>query len=184
MPKYFDITPYLADVKEGLSRGDSLRMIAARIGTNHGTLSRKLKEVGVKVPTRKEAAKMVWKNHKHPRLGKKGTLCPVYGKKASKETREKMSRIQQRRAAENKKYRRQHSQGYGLLYLPKHPCADRAGYVLEHRVVMERHLGRHLSPDEIVHHLNGNKADNHIENLELVTRSEHAKIHYTLGGKK
>lgn len=182
MPECFDITPCLADVDEGLSRGESLRMIAAKIGINHKTLSKKLKKLGIKVPTRKEAAKMVWKNHKHPRKDKKGMLCPSYGKKASIETRAKMSKIQQQRANEKRKHVKRHSQGYILVYYPNHPAKDRAGYVLEHRVVMENHLGRFLSPDEIVHHLNGSKSDNRIENLELVTRGEHAKIHNNLGG--
>lgn len=61
--------------------------------------------------------------------------------------------------------------GYVIVPVPEgHPMGagkKYRGYMREHRLVMERHLGRYLSPGETVHHINGDRMDNRIENLEL-----------------
>lgn len=70
------------------------------------------------------------------------------------------------------------SDGYVYEYAPDHPAsANSKGYVLQHRLVMERHLGRLLAVNELVHHVNEIKTDNRIENLELTSRSAHMKYH-------
>lgn len=68
--------------------------------------------------------------------------------------------------------------GYIKILLPDDPQADSKGYVLEHRVVARQLVGgRVLRSDELVHHKNGDKHDNRLENLEILTREEHTSIH-------
>lgn len=98
--------------------------------------------------------------------------------------------------------------GYVKIYCPDHPTCvlvnesrkaranggyyPKAKYAWEHRLVMEKHLGRFLLPGEVVHHLNGVKDDNRLENLMLFqSNGEHLKIdlagrcpNWTPGGKE
>lgn len=67
--------------------------------------------------------------------------------------------------------------GYVLVYRPDHPKSDRCGYILEHIVEAEKKLGRFMFAHEVVHHIDGKKDNNKIENLEVMTQSEHIKIH-------
>lgn len=55
-------------------------------------------------------------------------------------------------------------------------------YILEHRRIMEEHLGRKLLPfpNEVVHHIDGNTLNNHISNLQVMSSSEHTKLHAKL----
>ena len=77
--------------------------------------------------------------------------------------------------------------GYILVWLPSddffHQVINREGHVLKHRLVMAKSLGRCLQPWEIVHHKNGIKDDNRIENLMLTDWSQHRKIHGFVGNQ-
>lgn len=66
-----------------------------------------------------------------------------------------------------------HSSGYVMLLMKGHHEADTNGYIFEHRYVMEQHLKRRLAPNEIVHHKNGIKIDNRLDNLQVMTQAEH-----------
>lgn len=69
--------------------------------------------------------------------------------------------------------------GYFYVHFPDHPKAGKQGYVAEHRLVMEKHLGRYLELQEVVHHRNHVKTDNRIENLELAaSHGQHTLKHH------
>lgn len=65
----------------------------------------------------------------------------------------------------------------GYVLIKSELSTRKDGYIQEHRLVMINHLGRKLEDYEDVHHKNGIKTDNRIENLEVITRSEHMSLH-------
>jgi len=74
--------------------------------------------------------------------------------------------------------------GYVYIKCPHHPRSNNWGFILETHLVMEKKIGRFLkyyskgnANNEVVHHKNGIKDDNRIENLELMKHSEHMRLH-------
>lgn len=66
--------------------------------------------------------------------------------------------------------------GYVLIHSPYHPFCDADGYVREHRLVIEKKTKCFIRKDQVVHHLNGNRSDNRLENLQLLSKKGHDRI--------
>ena len=67
---------------------------------------------------------------------------------------------------------------YSALYVPDHPHSNKAGYVMEHRLVMEKSVGRYLDLKEVVHHIDNDPTNNDINNLMLFkVDADHQRYH-------
>lgn len=65
--------------------------------------------------------------------------------------------------------------GYIYTYFPEHPHSNKQGYMAQHRIIAEQMLGRHLLDNEVVHHIDGDRANNGKSNLYPIDREGHRK---------
>lgn len=107
--------------------------------------------------------------------GRKGIPVPEETKKKISETCKKLVGPKASRWKGGRFY---HEDGYVYIYCPDCSTRDSHGYILEHRLVMEKTLGRPLMSEEHVHHINGVKDDNRPENLMVMSNSEHLKLEW------
>jgi len=103
------------------------------------------------------------------RKNKKYASCPIY--KAKRLNKAWAKGIESERIKKLQKYRYKNQYGYILIWKPDHPNAHRSGRVMEHVYVMSEHLKRPLLKEETIHHKNGIRDDNRLENLELWCKS-------------
>jgi len=72
------------------------------------------------------------------------------------------------------------SNGYRVILSKEHPHRDRDNYVSFHRMVVEKKIGRYLTKDEVIHHLDGDKLNNDLDNLFVCSKSQHRTLHNDL----
>jgi len=139
-----------------ISNNTSAYKISKQTGWDTATVIIHLKKHGIKTRNRSKAA--------------------LVRPPTSISTKEKMSKSRKgKRIGKNNPHwkggRNRNNNGYILIKVYNHPYSDKSGYIYEHRLVMEKELGRYLKPEEVVHHINNISDDNRIENLMLFKNS-------------
>jgi biotin operon repressor len=135
-----------------IAQGKSVKQIANDVGAHVGGVHSALTHMGIKTRDPKEAWAVKFRQG---RFGKK--------------------------AANWQGGRSKSTNGHIYIYSPEHPYSNKQGYVMEHRLVMEKAIGRYLAPEEIIHHINMQKQDNTIDNLYLCAdNGAHRDIHHSL----
>ena len=157
---------------EGLSGKD----IASLLGCSPALVCMRMKASGIKTrhassypPT--DAQKEAWKKN-----GKKLSSYPN-AKTAQAANGKKNKGKRKRSDYEFGGHEKKRGDGYIKVYVPDHPRRTADGYVMKHILVMEKKIGRFMTADECVHHINRIRDDNRIENLQLMTKSDHISMH-------
>ena len=153
----------------------TMHMVAEEMGIAVGSVYNYLKKYGITSRCKSDYPASD-KNREHMRqlgLSRKGIQHSEESKAKMSAKKKGIYKKPTRYGGATKKRR----DGYVSVFVPSHPFCNAEGFVMEHRLVMEEHIGRHLNADEVVHHINHKRDDNRIENLLLMTFKEHAGLH-------
>jgi hypothetical protein len=152
-----------------------MRTVAEELGVAVGSVYNYIKKYGIASRDGHDYP-VSEKSREHiRRLGRS-----MKGKHHSEETKAKMAAKKKGIYRKPTRYggaKKKRKDGYIAIFIPSHPFCNAEGFVMEHRLVMEEHLGRFLGKDEVVHHINHKRDDNRIENLLVMTFEQHAGLH-------
>lgn len=146
-----------------------MREIAHELEISVGTVFNRIHAMGIKPRKRTDYPRSEKQIEHIKKLGKSRK-----GKRMSDESKAKLSESRFKGGIGAKKKR---TDGYISVYFPDHPLSNKDGYIMEHVLVMECAIGRHIKKDEVVHHKNGIRSDNRLSNLQLMTFREHSGYH-------
>jgi hypothetical protein len=142
--------------------GQSIPQIAARTGINRSRVRSELLKAGVTLRSRTEGIRL---------RDDLGQHLKGVSREFTPEWKANISSARQKWADENAVGTSLKASGY--VVVTRGPDKDRG----EHVVIMEKRLGRHLLPDECVHHIDRDRSNNDPNNLALVTTSGHTRLH-------
>lgn len=190
------------EIRSRYLQGETLKGIAADAGVSYQTIGRRLAEAGIplrgRLKTQEQrqelsaARRLQLPEYLIRELHSRGMSCremaAVLG--CNEETaRQRLVEMDLPRLPKKARPERNHfwhggysvdADGYILVKSPEHPHATQAGYVRQHRLVMEEELGRYLAPGEVIDHRNGDTSDNDPLNLRLfASNAEHLKATLT-----
>lgn len=157
---------------------DGLRLkdIAAKFDCTAGAVSIRFKKAGIQCRKNTDYPTLDRVREAWIEIGKRGK-----GRHMTEEQKAKLSESKKgRRARDDYEFgghEKKRTDGYIKVYVPDHPNCTSDGYVMKHILVVERMIGRHLTKDECVHHINHIRDDNRPENLKLMTKAEHMSMH-------
>lgn len=171
-----------------IKRKLTMKEVSEEMGVSVGLVHKKIHEYGIPIRGRKEAIAALKANGWVMPEEKRRAISEAHkGKKLSERAKRLIAEAHKGKYKKPKEYfnglkggnEKLRKDGYVAVYVPDHPNANKEGYVMKHRLIMEQHIGRFVGKDEIVHHKNHDRADNRIENLEIMSKKEHAALHMT-----